>query len=132
MSRVYLWPDIPAAEFVAPGGFPAGRTALDAPPRIVDNRTMVPLRFVGEVLGAEVVWDETSRQVTYSTSTRQIILTAGQQTVLVDGSPVVMDTAPVLIDGRTMVPVRFIARWLGAVVRWDETAKRVEIGYLRG
>ena len=131
LSLIHLWPDVPTAVYFAPGGIPAGSATLDAAPQIVDGRTMVPLRFVGETLGADVSWDGENRQVTYTTAARKIILTVGQTGVLVEDTPAEMDTAPMIIGDRTMVPVRFVARWLGAVVRWDDEAKRVEIGYLK-
>ena len=131
LSRVYLWPDSSLAECYGPGGVPAGSVTLDVPPRIVGGRTLAPLRFVGETLGAEVIWNEEARQVAYISDKRQVLMTVGQTTVLVGGRPVEMDTAPMIINGRTMVPVRFISQWLGAVVRWDEVLQRVEIGYIR-
>ena len=132
MRFIHLWPDVHEAEYLEPGGISGGSATLDAAPRIVDGRTMVPLRFVGESLGADVSWDGENRQISYTTPTRTIILTIDQRMVLVGNVPMEMDTAPIIIDERAMVPVRFIASWLGAVVRWDEADRRIEIGFLRG
>ena len=126
---IYLWPDQPRAEYYDPGGIPAGADNLDVPPRIIDGRTMVPLRFIGEALGAEVIWNGETRQVAYLLGSRQILLTVDQNTALVGGRMVEFDAAPQIINNRTMVPVRFISQWLGAIVRWDEALKRVEIQY---
>lgn len=129
LYRLYLWPDDTTVEYYAPGGVPAGTGALDVPPRIVEGRTMVPLRFVGEALGAEVGWNEEHRQVTYSAGSRRIVLTVGQKIVYIEDSAEEIDIPPMIINGRTMVPVRFVSQWLGAVVQWDEAASRVEIRY---
>ena len=131
LYRIYLWPDQPRAEYYNPGGGYAGSADLDAAPAIVDGRTMVPLRFIGEALGAEVIWDGETRQVIYITEARRILLTVGQRYVLIDGQTVEIDAEPRIIGGRTMVPVRFVGQWLGAAVKWDEALKRVEIAYLK-
>ena len=131
LHRFYMWPDRTSVSFYSPGGVPAGTVELDVPPMIVDGRTMAPLRFVGESLGAEVLWNEDARQVIYTSGSRQIILTVGQRTVFVDGRSVEIDAAPVIVDGRTLVPVRFVGQWLGAIVKWDDELRRVEISYLK-
>jgi hypothetical protein len=131
LYRIYLWPGQPRAERYSPGGVPAGADDLDVPPRIIDGRTMVPLRFIGEALGAEVIWNGDARQVAYILGNRQILMTVDQQTALVGGRAVELDAAPQIVDGRTMVPVRFVSQWLGALVRWEEALKRVEIQYRR-
>ena len=129
LYRIYLWPDQPRAERYYPGGVPAGSAELDVPPRIIDGRTMVPLRFIGETLGAEVIWNGETRQVAYILGGRQILLTVDQKAAVVGGRQVEMDTAPQIVNDRTMVPVRFVSQWLGAIVRWDDDLKRVEIQY---
>ena len=131
LSRLYLWPGESRVEYYGPGGAAAGSGSLDVPPRIVDGRTLVPLRFVGEALGAEVVWNGEARQVAYISDRTQILMTVGQTGVLINGRGMETDMAPMIIDGRTMVPVRFVSQWLGAVVKWDDAQKRVEIGYIR-
>ncbi|MCD6107236.1 MAG: copper amine oxidase N-terminal domain-containing protein, partial [Caldisericaceae bacterium] len=40
------------------------KVLLDSPPLIVKGRTMVPLRFIAETLGAEVTWDEATKSIT--------------------------------------------------------------------
>jgi hypothetical protein len=132
LSLVSLWPDDTRVEYFAPGGVPEGVGSLDVPPKIIDGRTMVPLRFVGETLGAEVIWNGDTRQVAYIAGSRQLLLTVGQTDALVNGRPEKIDTAPQIINDRTMVPVRFVGQWLGAVVRWDDAQKRVDIGWLKG
>ena len=132
LHRIFLQPGSATVEYFGPGGVPAGLGSLDVPPSIVDGRTMVPLRFIGEVLGADVDWNGESRQVIYTAGDRRIILTLDQKTVLAGDRIVEMDTPPMIIRDRTMVPVRFVSQWLGAVVRWNEEAGRVEISYRQG
>lgn len=89
------------------------------------NRTMVPVRFPAETLGATVDWLEDTRQVHITNKAHDalkdadIMATIGRKDVVVNGSTKYMDTVAVITNSRTMVPVRFISEYLGAVVTWD-------------
>ncbi|WP_458407698.1 stalk domain-containing protein [Anaerotignum sp.] len=62
-----------------------------------------------------------------TTQTEPIILTIGQRIVKMNGEYIVNDVAPVLKDGRTMLPARFVLEALGADVTWDNAAKKVTV-----
>jgi len=102
---------------------------MDVPLSAVNSRTMVPLRFVGEALGAQVDWDNTAKKVTYTRGDRVVVLKMGAATATVNGETKTMDTAPAVIKERMLVPVRFVSEALGANVDWDNTAKKVTISY---
>lgn len=93
------------------------------------NRTLVPLRFISEAFGGQVEWDEKNKNITISLNSNQIILRIGNYNAFVNGKFVTLDQPPVIKDGRTMVPIRFISEVLGAQVNWDETTKTVTITY---
>jgi hypothetical protein len=99
----------------------------DADPVIENDRTLVPLRYVFEALGAEPVWDEAARTVTSIHNGAEIRLRIDDPTARVNGEDVVLDAAPVLRGGRTLVPIRFIAESFGARVDWDEARRAVVI-----
>ncbi len=83
-----------------------------------NNRTMVPVRFVSEALGAKVDWDGSKQEVTV-TDTSVVKLKIGQRQYTVDGVKKQMDTEAVLtIRNRTMVPVRFIGEGIGVAVEY--------------
>lgn len=92
-----------------------------------DNRTMVPLRLISENLGAEVSWDNSKRQVTIMSKGDNIQMTIDTKTVMRNGEKIEMDTNPIIQDNRVMVPLRFIAEYLGASVKWDQDQKIVYI-----
>lgn len=103
---------------------------FDTPPFIDANgRTQVPVRFIAEQLGCEVLWEENGKAntVTIKKGTKVITLTVGQQTAYVDGKANALDTAAFVLQGRTFVPVRFVSEILGALVSWDGTNSRVVI-----
>ena len=94
---------------------------LDAAPVIRNSRTMLPVRFVAENLGAEVAWDGATSTVTVTTYTAQIKIAIGYYTASVNGQNVMLDAVAFIENGRTYLPVRFIAENLGAEVVWDGT-----------
>jgi len=97
--------------------------------QIVDNRTMVPLRFVMEdpAFQAKVQWDGRLQKVTIQSSDKTFELFIGNRKVLVDGKSVYLDTAPYIYQNRTFVPIRFLAEQLGATVSWNAAISEVEI-----
>jgi hypothetical protein len=90
----------------------------DSAPFIQEDRTMVPLRLVGEALGATIGWDEATQTVTITTGGSSISLTIGQPL------PGDMGT-PVIANDRPFVPIRYISEMLGANVGWDEATASV-------
>lgn len=93
---------------------------FDASPYI-DNqqRTMVPIRFVANELGSKVDWDQDQQMVTISGNGKTVQLWIGHAIARVNAEEVSLDTMPVLKDGRTMVPLRFVGDNLGLLVGWD-------------
>ena len=100
----------------------------DATPFIdSNNRTMVPVRFVSEALNAEVGWDGALRQVTVTKDSKKIVLTINKQEMQINGVTKVLDCAPLIVDDRTFVPIRFVSEALDAVVEWDGAVRTVYI-----
>jgi hypothetical protein len=100
-------------------------------PIISESRTMVPLRFVSEILGATVDWNAAMQIVTLSLGERVIQVQIGSLMAVVDKSVVRMDAAPMLSQGHTLVPLRFISESLGATVTWDAVLKTVTVALAR-
>ncbi|HLS88978.1 MAG TPA: N-acetylmuramoyl-L-alanine amidase family protein [Sphingobacteriaceae bacterium] len=107
------------------------QVTADEPPRIVNDRTLVPIRVISEYLGAGVEWVEETQQVHITWGDRGIVLTIGEQQAWVDGKPFDLDVAPQIMAtatvGRTMVPLRFAGEALGAQVGWDEATRTVTV-----
>lgn len=100
----------------------------DQVPYINENsRTMVPVRFVSEGIGAKVEWDSDNRMVIIEKDDTIIKLKIGENKADVNGKTVTFDTNAILQNDRTMVPVRFISETLGANVDWDQATKTVSI-----
>lgn len=102
------------------------RLSCDVPPVIEQGRTLVPLRAIFEALGAEVAWDGKTRTITGRKGDVTVKLVVRQKTAYVNGRAITLDVPPKIVNGRTMVPLRFVGESLGARVEWDGV-KRVVI-----
>ena len=100
---------------------------MDAAPYVKSDRTYVPMRYVAETLGAEVVWDQTAQTVTLTKGDTVVVFTIGSTTYTVNGESAVADVAPEITSDRTMLPARYAAEALGAVVGWDQATQTVII-----
>lgn len=100
---------------------------FDVPPTMINNRIMVPMRVIFEALGAEIKWDEKTKTVTATKDDLIVKTTIGQTKIYVNGVAKEMDVAPVIVNNRTLVPVRFVSEALGCYVEWSEKGKTVYI-----
>lgn len=90
----------------------------DVRPLVQDGRTLVPVRHIAEALGAQVRWDAVNRVVTITGAQSEIRLVVGVGAAMVNGRVVPLDTVPQIVDGRTLVPLRFVAEQMGLIVTW--------------
>lgn len=100
---------------------------LLAAPYVKSNRTLVPLRFISEHLGADVKWNGSERSVTVTVDGKTLVLHEGSQVIQVNGARHTIEAAPEIKQGTTFVPLRFISEQLGATVEWNQTQQRVTI-----
>jgi len=100
---------------------------FDVLPEIKNNRTMVPLRATFEAFDMEVNWNSLLGKVTATRDDLTIVLYIGMTIAYVNGEEMVIDSTPYITNGRTMVPIRFIAESTGAVVQWDAINRQVAI-----
>ena len=101
--------------------------ATSTAPVQMNGRTLVPLRDIFEALGATVNWNAAAQTILATRGTTQIGLAINNRTASVNGSPVTLDQAATLIDGRTFVPLRFVAEATGAKVDWNGAMQTVSI-----
>ncbi|HEU4963194.1 MAG TPA: stalk domain-containing protein [Bacilli bacterium] len=99
----------------------------DQPPVIMGGRTMVPMRAIFEALGATVTWDNATRTVTGTKGKTVVKLTIGSDSMNFNGQNYKIDSKAVIVNSHTMVPVRFVAEAMGAIVKWDAKTYTVQI-----
>ncbi|TYQ16796.1 UNVERIFIED_CONTAM: YARHG domain-containing protein [Acetivibrio alkalicellulosi] len=102
--------------------FPDAKPFIDQ-----NNRTLIPVRFVTEDLGAEVDWNQESREVYILKDDINITIRINDRNINVNNNIIEMDTEAIIKDDRTYVPIRYVAESLGATVEWDSKTKTVII-----
>ena len=106
----------------------------DARPIIRDGRTHVPVRAIVEELGGGVSWDEADRSVSITLADIAIELWIGRSMASVNGVSKPVDSVsprvvPEIANGRTMVPLRFVAESLGATVTWNQARREISLTF---
>ncbi len=99
---------------------------------IIDSRTMVPIRAIGQALEIGVEWDANTKTVTFDKDDLNVVLTVGAPSLTLtkgeaEPETIDIDSPAVIINGRTMVPVRFVSDAFGADVDWDADTKTVSV-----
>ncbi|MDQ0114899.1 copper amine oxidase N-terminal domain-containing protein [Paenibacillus harenae] len=105
--------------------------SFDQPPVITSGRVLVPFRPIAEGLGVDVSWDSKTKQVTaqYESPFKSKIVTipVNGKTATVDGAIVSLDVPAKIINGRIMVPIRFLTQSFGAKVNWNSKSREIDI-----
>ena len=101
--------------------------SFDVTPTIIEGRTVLPVRAIFESLGLEVGWNEKTRTVTGKNRSTVIKLTIDNKTGYINGVATTLDVPATIIEGRTLVPARFVAEATGAEVGWNGDTKTVFI-----
>jgi len=129
---------------------------FDVNPLIVDGRTLVPMRRIFETFGLSVDWDNVTRSAQGTSSNISIKFTIGSNKALINNQEKTLDVPASIINGRTMIPLRFLAEnmdynviWVGPsnlilisqsdIVEWrfegheaDSPYKEYEVKYING
>lgn len=122
--------------FIGKGTYNVNGTAtvMDVSPIIKEGRTLLPIRFVTEAIGANIQWFDTEKKVLITQGTTTIELWIGKNQAKLNGQSVSIDpdnpsVMPLIVNGRTMLPLRFIAEKLGCDVKWIPESSQVTIKY---
>ncbi len=99
----------------------------DSQPVIINSRALLPLRETTDYLGGEVSWQPPDTVVLGNGYEEDLVLKINSTTYYQGEQALTMSTAPVIIDGRTYVPVRLVAEYLGYTVEWDESSQSIFI-----
>jgi hypothetical protein len=100
---------------------------FDVPPIIKDGRTLLPFRAISEALKAEVEYNAEERSVTVTKDGIEVKLFIGSKIAYINDVEVTLDVEPIIVNGRTIVPVRFISEAFNSVVHWEAETQSVII-----
>lgn len=97
--------------------------SLEAAPVILNSRTLLPIRAVVEAVGGAIAWEASTQKVTITRSSTTLELWMGKNTAKLNGKSVLIDSnakvVPIIKNGRTLLPLRFVAKSLALDVQWD-------------
>lgn len=120
--------NVSAAQATSPSIIVNGTTLYGTvPPYIEKGTTMVPLRAISENLGAQVDWNSETKGITITKNGSKVELTVGNQIGRINGTAKSIAVAPAIVDGSTMVPLRFIGEALSCQVGWEAETKVVTV-----
>lgn len=97
---------------------PIDENNYEIAPKIINSRTMVPIRFIAEALGAEVSYIDETREIVIKMGKEEVVLAVDSEIMKVNGKEITLDAPAYLENGRTLVPVRAISEGLGKKVSY--------------
>ncbi len=103
------------------------KVKFDTPPVIKSGRTLIPVKALSEAFGAEVKWISAERKVVIKKDNTEIVLQLDNNKIYVNGVESTIDVPACSINGRTVVPIKFIVEKMGLLVIWDSDSQVVEI-----
>ncbi|MCL2360685.1 MAG: stalk domain-containing protein [Defluviitaleaceae bacterium] len=98
-------------------------------PVITAGRTMVPVRAIVEAMGGTADWNSSDRRADLRSHGNHVQMWLGQRNVRVNGVQNEMDVVPQVVNGRTLIPLRFVAEFLGQQAEWIGSQRMVVIVY---
>ena len=107
--------------------FNGQKMEFDVPPILLNDRTMVPMRAIFEALGASVSWDDYTDTATGLKDGKSVSVTIDRPEAYVSAEKVMLDQSPVILNDRTLVPLRFVSESYDAEVGWDDKTQTVTI-----
>lgn len=105
--------------------------SFDVEPQIINSRTMVPMRVIFNALSSNVDWVKEHKLIIATKGTSIITMMIDQPIMHIgnlennEQKVIELDSPPVIIDGRTLVPVRAISDALGVKVDWNKETRTV-------
>ena len=96
---------------------------FDVPPIIEDGSTLVPMRFLFEQMGADVEWDGKTQTATATIDNKAVTFSIDNVNARINNKPAKMDVPARLVNGKTMVPLRFLSENMGYDVDWDADSR---------
>lgn len=103
------------------------KLTFDVFPMMENNRVLVPMRKIFESLEADVNWNNSTRTITAVKGDTKVVLSVGSKTAHKNGQPINLDVPAKIVNGRTLVPIRFISEAFGADVMWRQDSRTVVI-----
>ncbi|MCL6601882.1 MAG: phosphodiester glycosidase family protein [Paenibacillus sp.] len=103
------------------------KKSIDVAPIMKDGTTYVPIRYVLDAFGGNASFDAVNKKIMVLRGSKVLDLTVGKKEFLLNGKRQSAEVAPLLLQGRTLVPLRLVSEQLGLIVKWEQNTKTVTI-----
>ncbi|MBP2001788.1 exopolysaccharide biosynthesis protein [Paenibacillus shirakamiensis] len=103
------------------------KVALDVAPIIKGDTTYVPIRYVLDYFGGQANWDGATQKITVLRGNTMIDLTVGQKDFILNGLRKQAAVSPLIMQNRTLVPLRMVSETLGISVKWEQNTKSITL-----
>ncbi|WP_138495824.1 stalk domain-containing protein [Paenibacillus pinistramenti] len=103
------------------------KKAFDAAPIVKDGTTYVPIKYVVDAFGGSASWQASTQRITVLRGSAMIDLFVGNKEYIFNGSRKTAEVTPLIISGRTLVPVRLVSEQLGISVKWEQKTKSITL-----
>jgi hypothetical protein len=100
---------------------------MDAAPFISNGRFLAPVLYLADALNAQTSWDAATRTITVTKGGTTIELAVGSMSIATNGKTSQMDASPLIENGRTYLPARYVAEALGYKVSWEAEAQAITV-----
>ncbi len=100
---------------------------LEVLPVIQNDRTLVPFRAIAEAMNIDVSWDDQTSTVNATDGKTTVRLQIDNRTAYLNNTPMTLDVAPQIVDGRTLIPLRFFSEAYKCQVNWNSALNQVSI-----
>ncbi len=105
------------------------KTEIKAAPVLINGRTFIPFRSIGDALHAKVEWDADTKTATYILGSSSYSLIVGSTNAYVNGKPIPVSTAPRIVGGSLMIPIRVFSDILGGSVNYENATRKITLVY---
>lgn len=105
---------------------------LDSPATIINGKTFVPAKFLGDAMGLTVEWDSETNMIHMETPKVHIRLDPTNKSVFINDYWVAFDEVAAIVNGRLLIKLTWLADYMGAKYQYNEELRRVEIVYVKG
>lgn len=105
----------------------SAKRAIDAAPVMKDGSTYVPIKYVLDAFGGNAVWDAKTKSILVLRGSKVLDLTVNKKEFILNGKRQSAEVAPLILNSRTLVPLRLVSEQLGLTVKWEQNTKTVTI-----
>ncbi|GJM73674.1 hypothetical protein HMSSN036_58900 [Paenibacillus macerans] len=103
------------------------KQSLEVAPLLKDNTTYVPIKYVLDAFGGTSTWNNAAKKITVKRGTDVLELTVGEKEFFVNGTGKQAEVSPIVVHGRTLVPLRLVSEQLGIGVNWEKKTKSITL-----